>query len=122
MRKEVFYLATCQTCQKIMAQVGVDDSFVKHEIKSGGISRAQVDEMKKVAGSYEALFSRRAMKFRSQGWDAKEKAGELTDADYGRLITEEYTFLKRPVFWIGERLFVGNAKKEVEGVIDALGS
>jgi len=80
-----------------------------------------VDEMKAKAGSYEALFSRRAMKFRSQGWDAKDKAGELTDEDYGRLITEEYTFLKRPVFWIGDELFVGNAKKSVQGVIEALG-
>ena len=39
---------------------------------------------------------------------------ELTEADYKKLILEEYTFLKRPVFIIGAQSFVGNTKKQIE--------
>ena len=66
--------------------------------------------MKDKVGSYEELFSKRAIKFRSMGL----KDLNLTDADYRKYILEEYTFLKRPVIWIGEEVFVGNAKKTVE--------
>jgi arsenate reductase len=48
--------------------------------------------MKELAGSYEALFSRRAMKYRSMGLNEME----LSEDDYRKYILEEYTFLKRP--------------------------
>lgn len=65
--------------------------------------------MKAMAGSYEALFSRRAMKYRSMGLDKQD----LSEQDYRRLILEEYTFLKRPVILIDSEIYVGNSKKVV---------
>ena len=72
--------------------------------------------MKAHAGSYEALFSRRAMKFRSMGLADMD----LGEADYRRLIIEEYTFLKRPVLLTDDAVFAGSAKASVEGARVAL--
>lgn len=116
MRKKVYYLATCSTCQRIMKEVGVDDSFEQQDIKTEAMTPEQVDEMKTMAGSYEELFSRKAMKYR--GWGLHEK--ELTETDYRKYILEEYTFLKRPVFIIGDEIFVGNSKKTVAAVVEKL--
>ena len=83
--------------------------FEQQEIKANPISLEQVDEMKMRSGSYEALFSRRAMKFRSMGLADKK----LTEEDYRKLISEEYTFLKRPVFVVEDEIYIGNSKKVI---------
>lgn len=66
--KKAFTLPTCKTCVRIF-----DDLEPEHhgcevvDIKSEGIAAEDLERMKELAGSYEALFSRRAMKFRSMG-------------------------------------------------------
>lgn len=84
--------------------------FETQDIKSTQMTFDQVDEMKKLSGSYESLFSRKAMKYRSMGLGEKN----LTEDDYRTLIQEEYTFLKRPVFLVDDTIFVGNSKKAIE--------
>ena len=79
------------------------------DIKFEKITPGQLDEMKKMTGSYESLFSRRAMLYKERG--LKDKT--LTEKDYRDLILEEYTFLKRPVTILGKKIFVGNDKKTV---------
>ncbi len=116
MKKKIYYLASCSTCQRIMKAVGVDDSFEQQNIKEEAITPAQLDEMYKLAGSYEALFSRRSMKYRE--WNLQDK--ELTENDYRDLILKEYTFLKRPVFVIDKQVYIGNTKQVVEEVKKAL--
>ncbi|RMG75657.1 MAG: hypothetical protein D6722_00630 [Bacteroidetes bacterium] len=113
---KIFHLATCNTCQKILAELDPGPEVVLREIKSAPITEAELDEMYRLAGSYEALFSRRAMKYRQ--WGLNEK--KLSEADYRRYILEEYTFLKRPVVVTGEAIFIGNARKAVEGAKAAL--
>ena len=108
--KKAFTLPTCKTCQRIFddlqpAQQGCEVV----DIKAEGISAEDLDAMKAHVGSYEALFSRRAMKFRSMGLADKT----LSEQDYRNLILEEYTFLKRPVFLTEEGVTVGSAKAEV---------
>ncbi|MGB1384237.1 MAG: arsenate reductase family protein [Flavobacteriales bacterium] len=115
--KKAFTLPTCKTCQRIFddlrpAQHGCEVV----DIKAAGISAADLDAMKAHAGSYEALFSRRAMKFRSMG--LADKA--LTEQDYRKLILEEYTFLKRPVFLTDEGATAGSAKAEVARARDLI--
>lgn len=68
--------------------------------------------MKSQSGSYEALFSRRARKYRALELNSKD----LSEEDYRKYILEEYTFLKRPVILIDENIFIGNTKKTVEAV------
>ena len=68
--------------------------------------------MKKMAGSYEALFSRRAMKYKE--WGLKDKP--LTEKDYRDLILQEYTLLKRPVVVNGKKIFIGSEQKTKEAL------
>ena len=114
--KKAFYLSTCSTCKKIMDQINDLDSFILQDIKTKTITLNDVEEMRKRAGSYESLFSRRAMKFRA--WGLHEK--ELTENDYKELILKEYTFLKRPVFIVGDDIFIGNSKKTVEALLSKI--
>lgn len=100
-----------------MKEVGVDSAFEIQDIKTEKIKAGQLDEMKKRAGSYEALFSRRSMKYRPMGLHEME----LSEKDYRRYILEEYSFLKRPVFLIDEEIFVGNSKKTVASLKEKLG-
>ena len=108
--KKIYYLSTCSTCNRIIKDLGLDDSFEFQDIKSNQITTDQIEEMGKMSGSYESLFSKRAMKYKSMG--LKEK--ELNENDLKNLILEEYTFLKRPVIIIENEIFVGNSKKTIE--------
>ncbi len=109
--KKVYYLSTCNTCKKIMSSLGEAlDDFEQQDIKHEAITASQLEEMKARAGSYESLFTRRSMKYRALGLADKV----LGEDDFRQLILDEYTFLKRPVFVVGDEVFIGNAKKTVE--------
>ena len=112
---KIYHLSTCSTCQRILKQMPGLERFELQDIKTGSITAKQLEEIKGMAGSYEALFSRRAMKFRSMGLHEQD----LTEADYRDLILPEYTFLKRPVIVIGGEIFVGNAKAVVDAALAA---
>jgi len=115
--KKYYYLSTCTTCERIITELGeVLDGFEKQEIKTEPMTPEQVDQMEELSGSYEALFSKKARKFRSRGLNDME----LLEHDYKRLINEEYTFLKRPVFIVDDQIFIGNSKKELDRLKAAL--
>ncbi len=100
-----------------MKELGINqDNFTLQDIKTESITAKQLAEMKEAVGSYEVLFSRRAMKYKSMG--LKEKT--LAEDDYKNLILEEYTFLKRPVIVIDGAFFVGNSKKVVQAARERL--
>jgi arsenate reductase len=109
--KKIYYLSTCDTCTKILKDINaVKNGFELQDIKTEKITPVQIDEMKKLAGSYESLFSRRAIKYKEMGLKDKQ----LTEKDYRKLILEEYTFLKRPVAIINNKIFIGNEKRTTE--------
>lgn len=115
--RKIYHLSTCSTCQRILKSLLAEASDVElQDIKTEPMTEAQVDEMAKLAGSYEALFSRRAMKYKSMGLGDKD----LKESDYRALILKEYTFLKRPVMLIDGAIFVGNAKSTTEAALTAL--
>jgi len=115
--RKIYHLASCSTCQRIIKELGGPEGFEMQNIKEENVSGEQLDAMKEQAGSYEALFSRRAMKYRGMGLHEKT----LTEKDYRKLILEEYTFLKRPVVLIEEEYFIGNSKKVVAAAVQKLG-
>ena len=115
--KKIYHLGTCTTCQAIIKETGIDKKGLEmQDIKTEKITPAQLEQMKKMAGSYEALFSRRALKYKELGLKDKK----LTEDDYKNFILEEYTFLKRPVVILGDKIFVGSEKKNVAALNDAL--
>lgn len=110
MKNKIYYLSTCSTCIRIMNELEIDDKFDKQDIKTENICEADLDSIAKQIGSYEALFSKRAMKYKSMG--LKEK--KLSEEDFKQLMLDEYTFLKRPFILIDGDAFIGNAKKTIE--------
>ena len=115
--KKMYHLGNCTTCQAIIEETGINDKdVVMQDIKTEGITPAQLDQMKKMAGSYEALFSRRAMLYKERGLKDKK----LGEDDYRELILEHYTFLKRPVTILGKQIFIGNEKKSVAALKTAV--
>ena len=107
--KKIYHLSSCSTNQRILKEVKPGSDVVLQDIKEEGIDEKTLDFFKEKTGSYEALFSKRAMKFRSMGLNEMN----LSEADYKKYMLEEYTFLKRPFMINGEEVFVGNSKKTV---------
>ncbi len=113
MNRRVYLLPNCSTCQRVVSETGLEEKgFQIQDIRSEKITAEQLDEMKRLSGSYESLFSRRAMKYQSMG--LKDKF--LAEQDYRSLILEEYTFLKRPVVVTDGRIFVGSDKANVQAL------
>ena len=112
---KIYHLGNCGTCQRILGEIPKIKRFTLQDIKTEPITPAQLDEMKKLAGSYEALFSKIARKYRSEGLNEKV----LTEKDYRKLILEEYTFLKRPVMVLDKTIFIGNAPKVTAAMVEA---
>ena len=102
--KEIYTIGHCTTSLAMFEETGLDkligEKFILQNIKFEKITPAQLDEMKKMAGTYEALFSRRAIKYKE--WKLKDK--KLTERDYRQYILDEYTFLKRPVIIIEKEI------------------
>nr|WP_297782668.1 ArsC/Spx/MgsR family protein [uncultured Allomuricauda sp.] len=114
--KKIYHLGSCSTCKRILKELEPLDGVELQEIKSDPITPEQLEQMAVLSGSYESLFSRRAMLFRQRGLHEKE----LSEIDYKDLILEHYTFLKRPVVLVDGQVFVGNSKKTVEAAKKAL--
>lgn len=113
---KIYYLASCDTCRKIIKSLPKNDSLVFHDIKQNPISVQELEEMHQLSGSYEALFSRKAQLYKSL--DLKNKS--LTETDFKNYILEHYTFLSRPVFIIDGKIYIGNNQKNILEVIKAL--
>lgn len=114
--KKVYFLQTCDTCRRILKEVNTD-GFEQQEIKSNNITEAQLEEMYALSDSYEALFNKRARLYKSM--DLKNK--DLSETDYRAHLLSEYTFLKRPVFIVEDKIFIGNSKKVIEELKEKVG-
>jgi len=114
--KKIYHLKTCNTCTRIIKELNPSSDYVLQDIKSEEITVKQLEEMHKLSGSYEALFSKRAKLYKEM--DLKNQ--ELTEKDYKHYILEHYTFLSRPVFIIDNQIFIGNSKKTVEAAKAAM--
>jgi len=107
--KTFYYLSTCDTCKRIMADLNVTSDIKLQDIKSEPLTSEDVDTMTKISQSYEALFSKRARLYKER--NLKEQ--QLAESDFRKLLLEHYTFLKRPVLLYEDRIFIGNSKNVV---------
>ncbi len=116
MTNKIYYLASCDTCRKIIKTLPKNANLVFRDIKQDPISPEELDEMVRLSGSYEALFSKKAILYKTL--DLKNK--NLTETDYKNYILEHYTFLSRPVFIIDNKIFIGNSQPVTLQVMKAL--
>lgn len=114
--KKIYHLSTCNTCKKILKEIDPPEEFDLQDIKKEALSTIQLNELHELAGSYEAIFSKRAKLYKDRGL----KNQDLKEEDYKNLILEHYTFLKRPIIINKGEMFVGNAKKVVEAAKNSL--
>ncbi|MFY7792241.1 MAG: arsenate reductase family protein [Chitinophagaceae bacterium] len=111
--KTVYHLTQCGTCQRIIRDLKlVERGFELRDIKLQPIQPAELDQFREKTGSYDSLFSRRAIKYKTLGL----KNQILKEDDLRALILEDYTFLKRPVIIIGDEVFAGNEQKTLERI------
>ena len=115
---KIYYLASCDTCRKIIKSLPKDHDLVFHDIKQNPITVEELEEMYRLSGSYESLFSKKAQLYKSM--DLKNK--NLTEDDYRKYILEHYTFISRPVFVIQDKIYIGNTQQNMLQVMKALGN
>ena len=107
---KIFFLSTCDTCKRIINELDLKDKkFEFQDIKTQKITANQLEELKEKAGSYEALFSKIARKYK----ELKLNEKTLTEEEIKKFILQEYTFLKRPVILIKDKIFIGNSKSNI---------
>ena len=113
--RRIYHLSTCDTCRKILSTLDLSDVELIN-IREQNISKEDLDFMKKQTKSYEALFNNRAQTLK----ELPENKKPVKDADYKKLILQEYTFLKRPAAIIDNQVIVGNDPKSVQALQAAL--
>ena len=120
--KKIYYLKTCNTSIRIIKQLKEKTSdtsfedFIFQDVKENSITVSQLDEMYRLTNSYEVLFSKRAKKYTQMGL----KHQSLSEKDYKRLLLDEYTFLKRPIVILNDKIFVGSSKKNVSLLLSSI--
>lgn len=110
---KIYYLASCDTCRKIIKLLPNGHNLMFHDIKQDPITVAELEQMHELSGSYEALFSKKAQLYKSM--DLKNKS--LSEDDYKKYILEHYTFLSRPVFIINSKIYIGNTQQNMHQVM-----
>lgn len=111
-----YYLSTCDTCKRIMKTILLPASVRIQDIKSDPITEVTLEILRDLAGSYEALFSKRARLYKERNL----KDANLQESDFRDLLLEHYTFLKRPVLIFNGSIFIGNSAKTVATTTKAI--
>ena len=86
------------------------------DVKHQPISTAQLEALYQVTQSYEQLINKR-----SRVIQALNKSGKtLVEMDFQHLLQIEYSCLKRPILDWDNTLYLGNAKKTVAAMLEAV--
>lgn len=115
---KIYFLASCDTCRKIIKSLPNTDKLTFIDIRQNPISETDLEEMHQLSGSYEALFSKKAQLYKSM--DLKNK--NLQEADFKKYLLEHYTFLSRPVVLFNNEIFIGNTQPNILKLTKALQS
>ena len=115
----IWVLGTCNTCTRVVALVpeGVLDVV---DFRKSPVDAQTLDRWIDLAGSPDALFSKRARKYRELGLHERE----LGSDEMRSLILEHDTFIKRPVAVVdgpeGAKIFIGSTKGTIAALQEAL--
>lgn len=107
--RKIYYLASCDTCRKIIKSLPSNANLEFHDIRQYPITVEELEFMHQLSGSYEALFSKKAQLYKEKGL----KNMTLTEEDYKNYILEHYTFLSRPVVILENEIFIGNSQPNI---------
>lgn len=112
---EVYGLPYCTTCQRALRYLQERGVTIRNfrDVRAQPLTREEVEDLARKAGGAETLFSRRALKYRQMGLHEQQ----LSEDDLLRLMTEEYTFVTRPVIVRGDRATAGFSAKRVDALV-----
>ncbi|MEP2827609.1 ArsC family reductase [Parvibaculum sp.] len=115
----VYGLKNCDTCRKALKWLEAENIPHKfHDVRADGVEASDVRRFVKSAG-WEALLNKASTTWRSL--PEKQKA-DVSEADAVRLMSENPTLIKRPVFDFGkEGLIVGFREPQKAAVQKAAG-
>lgn len=105
---KLYHLSTCDTCKRIIKELGAEN-FELQDIKVNHVDEKTLDLLASNHGGYEAIFNKRARKYRSTGLHEMD----LSEDQWKESILSEYTFIKRPIMIINGKSYVGNSKKVI---------
>ncbi|HEU4882002.1 MAG TPA: ArsC/Spx/MgsR family protein [Longimicrobium sp.] len=106
------YCTTCQKALKHLEEKGVTILSFRN-LKEAPLSVDEVRDLAAKVGGVEKLFSKRAMKYRQMGLHERE----VPEDERVRLMSEEYTFVTRPVIVRGDRATAGFSAKRVDELV-----
>ena len=104
-----FYLKSCDTCLKILKQLPQNKLNLVN-IKEYPLKAEQLEYLHSFSHSYESLFNFRAQKLKLL--TAQEKP--VGEEDFKKYLLEDYTYLKRPVILVEDKIFIGNSPQNIE--------
>jgi arsenate reductase len=113
---DLYGLPYCTTCQKAVQYLEDEKGVTIRSFRNLKDEPLSLDEARDLAakvGGAEKLFSRRALKYRQMGLHEQQ----LSEDDLLRLMTEEYTFVTRPVVVRGDRATAGFAAKRIDALV-----
>lgn len=111
-----YWLPNCSTCVKaknFIERHGIKN-YELRDIKANPLSREEVEDLAKKLGGIDDLFSKRAVKYR----EMKLNERELSESEMLDLMTEEYTFLKRPILVIDNKAIAGFFEKYINEFLE----
>jgi arsenate reductase len=109
---DVYWLPHCTTCQKAVQHLEEKGVPVRRyrNLKEEPLSQDEVRGLAAKVGGVEKLFSKRAMKYRAMGLHQRE----VSEDEMLKLMSEEYTFVTRPVIVRGDRATAGFSAKRLD--------
>ena len=110
------YLSTCNTCMRILKGLDLPEETKLQDVKHQSLSTAQLEALYQVTQSYEQLINKR-----SRVIQALNKAGKiLGEKDFQQLLQNEYSCLKRTILHWNNSFYLGNTKKTVAAMQQAV--
>jgi len=108
-------LSHCSTCQRTAAELDARGTrFERRDMRAKPLSHTEVSNLATMAGGADNLFSRRALAYRRRGLHEREVSPEeMID-----LMTEDATFIRRPVLVAGSRAIPGCTVRRLDDVLD----
>lgn len=100
----LYMLAHCSTCQRTAKALTARGArFERRDMRRQPLTRIEVENLARLAGGADKLFSRRALAYRRRGLHERIVApAEMID-----LMIEDDTFIRRPVLVRGARAIPG---------------
>ena len=101
---------------RILKELNLPEGTKLQDVKHEPISQTQLEALYDVTQSYEQLINKR-----SRVLQALNRAGKtLNETDYKHLLETEYSCLKRPILRWESIFYLGNAKKTVAAMQQAV--